>query len=542
MPLHSSVVLVSLGALLFAAPAKDPKPAADAAADRAADASADPADVGEPEGPPPPVVTAPAPIDETEYEDPLLDALAPVSGGLKADDVARNALRAAPSIGVYTAELQQAAARVDQTMINFLPQLQGSASYSRLSKVNSSLGGGALVGAQNAGPVAIGPCPGGAGQCVVDSAGVPIGAAPFAFTFPLNSYSLQAQLSIPLSDYVLSLTPARRSSKATKEAARLAREAEIIKVEVDARMAYYNWLRTIASVVVARASVERSKARLTDAEAAFEAGVISKADVLRLDSLVASTEAGVVEAEAMRSLAARHLAVMMNQDSVDFAVGEDVLSAPKPSSKFRELESAIQTAHDGRRELLSLKANGTALQQGVKATRASYYPRLDGFADGVYANPNQRFFPLTEEWNASWSVGVRLSYSLNQTLRARADIAVLKGDVRKLAHQEEALRRAITMEVTQAYLDRQRALAAIELNTRAVRSSAEAYRVAADLYQAGEATTTDIIDAEIARVSTTLQDFNAKIDLRVAEMKLRYAVGELEPIEPLTVDDRGRPG
>ncbi|MEZ4383828.1 MAG: TolC family protein [Nannocystaceae bacterium] len=542
-----SLVFLTLGALLVgarptaaAAPPPPPSPTADA---DDLDAAAEGADL--PSGPPAPSIDAgPAPGDEVlEYEDPLIEALTPVKGGLTSDDVARNALQSAPSVGVRTAELQQAAARVDQTMVNFLPQLKGSAGYTRLSKVNVDLGGGgAIVGAANAGPLLVAPCPGGAGQCVVDSAGTPVGAAPFAFNFPLNSYSLQAQLSVPLSDYVLSLLPARRGSAASKEAARLAREAEIIKVEVDARLAYYNWLRTIAAVVVAQASLERSKARLADAEASFSAGVASKADVLRLDSLVASTESGVVDAQATQALAARHLAVMMNREGdADFAVGEDVLSQAAAPKGLGDLDTLIHEAHQNRRELQSMHANGKAIKYGMKATRAAYFPRLDAFGDAVYANPNQRFFPLQQEWNASWSVGAQISYSINQTLRTRAEMALLKGDARKLAHQEESLRRGITMEVTQAYLDRQRALAALELNTRAVTSSTEAYRVAADLFAAGSATTTDIIEAEIARVTTTLQEFNARVDLRVADLKLRYAVGRLEPIEAMKVDDRGRP-
>ncbi|MCA9663320.1 MAG: TolC family protein, partial [Myxococcales bacterium] len=240
-----SLVYLTLGALLVgaspAAEAAPPPPPSPAGAD-----DPDAGDLeGPPDSPPPPSIAAgPAPADEVpEYEDPLVEALAPVKGGLTSDDVARHALKSAPTIGVRTAELQQAAARVDQTMVNFLPQLKGTASYTRLSKVNVDLGGGgSIVGAANAGPLLVAPCPGGAGQCVVDSMGTPVGAAPFAFNFPLNSYSLQAQLSVPLSDYVLSLVPARRSSNASKEAARLAREAEIVKVEVDARLAYYNWL------------------------------------------------------------------------------------------------------------------------------------------------------------------------------------------------------------------------------------------------------------------------------------------------------------
>ncbi|MCA9638737.1 MAG: TolC family protein, partial [Myxococcales bacterium] len=267
----------------------------------------------EDDAPPPPPAAAEGP-DEPVYEDPLVVALTPVAGGLTSDEVAKDALRSAPSIGLRTAELQQAAARVDKTMVASLPSLTGTASYTRLSKVNVDLGGGgSIVGAMNPGPLVVAPCPGGVGQCVVDSGGVPVGAAPFAFSFPLNSFSLQAQLAIPISDYILSMVPAWRSSKATKEAVRLAREAEIIKVEVDARLAYYNWLRTVAAVVVAEESIARSQARLADAQASFEAGVVSKADVLRLDSLVASTEAGVVQARALRELAAKHLAVMMNR-------------------------------------------------------------------------------------------------------------------------------------------------------------------------------------------------------------------------------------
>ncbi|MCB9704071.1 MAG: TolC family protein [Myxococcales bacterium] len=495
----------------------------------------------EDDAPPPPPAAAEGP-DEPVYEDPLVVALTPVAGGLTSDEVAKDALRSAPSIGLRTAELQQAAARVDKTMVAYLPSLTGTASYTRLSKVNVDLGGGgSIVGAMNPGPLVVAPCPGGVGQCVVDSGGVPVGAAPFAFSFPLNSFSLQAQLAIPISDYILSMVPAWRSSKATKEAVRLAREAEIIKVEVDARLAYYNWLRTVAAVVVAEESIARSQARLADAQASFEAGVVSKADVLRLDSLVASTEAGVVQARALRELAAKHLAVMMNREGADFTVGEDVLADLRPA-KAEALDDLVREAHERRRELLSLRQSGRAVDQGVRSIRAMYYPRLDGFAEGTYANPNQRFFPLQNKWNASWSVGVRLSYSLSQTLRTRAEVKDLKADGRKLAHQEEALRRGITMEVTQAYLDRQNALAAIELGGRAVRSSEEAYRVAADLYQAGTATTTDIIDAEVARVTTTLQEVNARIDLRVAELRLRYSVGRLEPIEAPAEPASGRRG
>ncbi|MFY0536441.1 hypothetical protein [Nannocystis pusilla] len=64
---------------------------------------------------------------------------------------------------------------------------------------------------------------------------------------PLNSYSLSANLSVPISDYILSLAPARKGTLAARESAVFARDAERVKVQTDARLAYYNWLRGVAS-------------------------------------------------------------------------------------------------------------------------------------------------------------------------------------------------------------------------------------------------------------------------------------------------------
>jgi outer membrane protein TolC len=91
------------------------------------------------------------------------------------------------------------------------------------------------------------------------------------------------------------------------------------------------------------------------------------------------------------------------------------------------------------------------------------------------------------------------------------------------------MRRGIKMEVVQAYGDRIRAIQAIELNTRSLASSAEAYRVASENYKAGAATTNDIIDAEGDQIQAGLRTINAHIDLRVANARLLYASGRRNP-------------
>lgn len=514
-----------------------------------------------PVGPPPPepeVAPVAAPADDGVFDaqaylrsGPLAEALAPQPGGLTADKVAEQAVAESPTVAAKEAQIQAAAAKLDQTMIAFLPQISGKAAYTRLSKAAINFGGGFSVGAVNGPPeggqpipVGIGPCAQGSPQmCTIDpTTGAPLTlvvAPPFNIEIPLNSYSLQAQLGVPISDYILSLLPAKRGSETRRDAIALARDAERVKVETDARIAYYNWLRTIAAVVAVEDSLRRVKARALDVENLFQAGSATKAEVMRLSAQIAQIEQAINDARVLQTTAEQGLAIMLNDPGLNFVPGEDIIDLPPDLPDLTSLDALIQEAHSKRLEVKSLEKSVGAIDYGIKATRANYFPRLDAFAEATYANPNQRFFPLSPEWRGSWSVGAQLSYSLNSTLRTRAEIREYKANKRELVAQIEALRRGIAMEVTQAYLARNKAIADIELSARTLEAAVEAYRVASELFAAGSATTNDIIDAEADQLTAILRIINSRIDLRTANARLLYAIGRVKPNTVPVYDARG---
>lgn len=525
----SLLALVAASSELFAAPPADAEEAA-------------PAD---PEAGP---VEGPAPEPEVpEFEDPLVGALQPVSGGLTSEQVARRSVERSPAVAAKLAEVEVAEAQLQQTLYQFIPRVEGSFTYTRLSQARVDFGlddfpapEGNIVGAANPGPLTFGPCgPGVILQCVIDSEGVPVGAAPFELDFdldiqqpPLNSYSLQAVLGVPISDYIARLPTAKKAGEAQIEAARYAKRAEILTTQKDARIAYYDWIRAIASKVALDESLERTKARLLDAEAAFEAGVASKADVMRLDAAVANLTAASIRAENFERLAEQSLAVMMAEEGLpSYEIGEDIFAPAGAIEDAEDLEEMMEEAEGQRLEMRAFAASTESLDYGIKTTRAGYYPRLDGFAEATYANPNQRFFPLAPEWNGSWSAGFSLTWVLNDAIQTGVKVKELKASKRQLAAQREMLRRGLAMEVAFAHAERQSVLAELEHIERATESATEGYRVAVDLYQVGDATTTDILDAEYERVNATLRNINAKIDLRIANIKLLYATGRLEPVD-----------
>ena len=514
---------------VFLAPAA---PAGDAEAPETAEPPSDgPGALGVAEGP-----------EVPEFEDPIVSALQPVAGGLTADEVVRRTVATAPQIAARQAEVEIAEAQLRQTLFRFVPSVEATASYARLSfaPLDFDTGGedAFVVGALNEGPLGLGPCAEGSPlQCVIDSGGQPVGAFPFEFDVedpPLNAITLQAQLGVPISDYIARLPWAKKAGKAQIQASEYARTAELLTVQKDARLAYYDWVRAIASRVALSESLARTEARLADAEASFEAGVASRADVMRLDAAAANLQAAVIRAENFERVAAQSLAVLTGETSLtapNYSIGED-LFAPQPTlADADDLDALVEEAIAQRYEFKALEASSTAIEQNVKVARAGYYPRLDGFAEATYANPNQRFFPLEPVFNGSWSAGVSLTWVLGDALQARGQIDELRANQRLLESQRETLRRGLSIEVAAAFAERRSALAELEYTQRAVDSAAEGYRVAVDLFQVGDATTTDILDAEFQRVDTTLQRINLAIDLRVADIKVAYATGRTPPIE-----------
>jgi outer membrane protein TolC len=456
----------------------------------------------------------------------VLEAFAPVPNGLTAKEVAKRAVASSHTIEAKNAELRSAAAKVDSSMYQFLPRLGLKAGYTRLSRVKVSLGSGFSVGSRARGGLYVDTdtAPDGDGRIPVQGeGGAAVGADAFNFPVIVDNYSLGASLSVPLSDYVLRMSDSIKGTKENQAASELNIKAERAKVEGDARVAFFNWARAIGQVAVTEKSIERVRARLTDVQASFTVGMVTKAEVLRLQSLVASTEAGLESARAFRELASQQLAVIMNDQEPNYSLGEDVLGVPT-ARQLPQLNQLVAEAHKQRYELQSLEKLAASLGYAESVVKAGQLPRIDGFANYDYANPNQRYF-FTRGWKGTWAVGAQATWTINDVLTAGASAKDYAAQRDAIVANRRAMADGIRLEVTAAYTDAKRAEAELEAAQRAMEASQAAYDTAIQLFKVGKATTAELIDSEAELVVTQLRLINAHIDIKVAETKLNRALG-----------------
>lgn len=447
------------------------------------------------------VVPAPtAPVELVPY----------VAGGLTSEQVAARAAKTSYSAKAAEESLRSAAARVDQAWSQFLPRLTGTARYTRLSSfVPPNLGEGSIVGTP-APPGTLNPSP----------------TAAVAFSFPLvlNNYLLQVGIVVPISDYFLRIGQGYSAATHAEEAAKQDVLAVRAKSASDGKVAFYNWLRARGANVVAEQALADQKTHLQDAHNQFSVGYASKADVLRAQTAVAAAELAVARAKNLAELLEKQVRIAVHaRDEEVLSPGEKLEGAPP--AVLGSQKEFVAEAHAKRPEIRSIDANAQAALRQARAQRGAAWPSIAGFGNVIYANPNPRRFPQSEEWFPTWEAGAQLTWSPNDVLLGGAGAGDFEARAHALVAQKNVVRDGVELEVVQATQSVKEADVAIETSDRELASAQEAYRVARELFRNGKITSTTLTDAETELTRARLDALNAAVDARIARVKLEHATG-----------------
>ncbi len=458
----------------------------------------------------------PAPPRASDFEQRLRAQLAR-SGGLTADEAGRRAARTSSDVRAKNAAVIAAAADVDKALIAYAPRLTLSARYVRLSPIDAP-----SLGPDNANlvvtPAGEGPLPPGAPL---------VGVPGSALSFPviLNQYSLQANLTVPVSDYLLRTAQSHAAATHSRRAAELGSEAARRNARTNGKLLYYDWVRARLQQVVTLQGLEQAEEHVKAARALREADRASLADVMNAQAQQARAELLLEKSKTFTLVAEDRLRTAMHDTSShSYAIGEDLLG-PLPQRPTGDLASLMAEANAKRPELKALGATSKALAEQKKATRGAGYPRLDAFGNAYYQNPNSRYVPQSEEWKASWDLGLQLSWTPNDTATTGAAAAALEAKRAQLHAEQAGLRDALRGEVFAAYRGLREAEIAIRTAERGLSSAEEAYRVRAEQYRYGRATSVELTDAESVLIRARLDLVNARVDWHVAREKLIHAVG-----------------
>jgi outer membrane protein TolC len=435
-----------------------------------------------------------------------------VAGGLTSEQVAARASATSFDVRARRAEVLEAAAEVDRAASGYIPRLTATARYTRVSD-ESGDSNVSVVAAPTAGPGVI-------------PAGTPLVNVPLEFPTIQNQYSFQAGLVVPLSDYFTRIGPSHSAAEHGVKAATFSEQASRRKAATDARLAYYGWVRARLDLIVAERSLVQSEAHLNDVKLAEQAGSATRADVLAVEAQRAQSELFVERARSLTRLTEEQVRTVMHESTrASLVIGENVLIEMPRVTVPNTVDGLWAEARQRRPELKALSAQARAIGEQAEVERAGYLPRVDAFANGYYANPNQRVFPQKDEFRSSWDLGLQLSWTVSDIPGAAAGGRSADARRSRVLADRSAFEDSMRIEVARAREDEIQAAAAVKASAEQRIAAEEAYRVRRALFQVGRATSVELSDAENELTRARLEALRARVDQRVARAKLLYAIG-----------------
>ena len=297
-------------------------------------------------------------------------------------------------------------------------------------------------------------------------------------------------------------------------------ESATSALKLEVAEAYVGVLRARRALEAAQSHVESLTAHASDVQHMVDRDLVARADVL-------AARVALANAEQIRLRAANSGEIA--QATYNRRLGEPLERAaalePRISvdASFDALpvETLVQRALGSRSELKALAARADSLAARSHAESGKTLPQLALI--GGYAHFDNQ---ILDRQDFS-TVGIGFTWNLFDGGQARQRAAALRSAGRAEQQRLDDLRSSIELQVRQAWLDVHEAQARVRTSREAVAQAEENLRSSRELYAAGLATNTQVLDAVSLEVNAVNNRDNAALDESLALLRLSYAVGAL---------------
>ena len=300
-------------------------------------------------------------------------------------------------------------------------------------------------------------------------------------------------------------------------------------IQLDVVRAYWTLATARESEKVLVESLARTDAWVGDVRARVETGVLPPNDLQSAQAQRARQQVRLLQARNEASLAQLDLARLLGAQAgsaIQLTTPVDQILPKVMEVSALPVDDLIERALRQRGERAVLVARGEGLRQQAKATRANLNPYI--IAQGWYefAKPNTRFVPPVNDWRDSWTMDLKFNWPLFDSGRTRAQAASFTAQANAVDFRRTELDGYVSLEVRQRLLDLQFGKEAIAASEQAISAAAEARRVLDERFRVGVATSTEVLDAQVALLEAQLERTRLTAGLRLSEARLLHAIGE----------------
>jgi outer membrane protein len=292
---------------------------------------------------------------------------------------------------------------------------------------------------------------------------------------------------------------------------------------LDITRAYWHLVTALESRRVVEQAVSRIDAHLRDVRNQLEAGLVPPNDVLTVEAQQSRQRMLAIQAGASVDVAQAELAKLVGAPPATRVEPETAVDVPAAAAPA--IDAMVETARRDRSERAQLVKRISAANERAGAAAAGLKPTIAASGGVDYSRPNPRFFPRENSWRPSWDASVNVNWPLFDGGRTRSDMAEAAATARALQARLADFDAALAVEVRQRVSEVTSSRAAIDAASDGVRSATEARRVVGERFAAGVATSTDVLDAQVALLQAELDRTQAVANAHLADARLARTLG-----------------
>lgn len=358
----------------------------------------------------------------------------------------------------------------------------------------------------------------------VEEFGIAVPGQPARIIYPDVPDNARARLDLQWPIYTFGRTDAlERAAKAESQASGLDVAAARNDLKLEITRAFWATVTAEESVKVLTESLARMDATLEDVRNRLKVGLVPPNDVLSVEAQRSRQQVLLIQARNLREQSLADLRRLIGAPPGAALAPQAKLDTPAvPTATVPQLVDAARKARPDRQ---ALETRISVAGERREAALAGKRPVISVGGGVDYARPNPRIFPRAAEWKESWDASVNFNWTFWDGGRVAADVAQQAAAQRAARERLAEFDSQLEVEVLQRGLDLEAARASIGAASDAVRSASEARRVVGDRFAAGVATSTDVLDAQVALLQAQLDLTQSQANAKLAEARLARALG-----------------
>jgi outer membrane protein TolC len=419
-------------------------------------------------------------------------AMAQDSKQLTLNEAIRLSLQNSKQLKVNQAKVEEAVAAVKEAKEKKLPSAGVSGSYLRLSSANIDM--------------------------KTKSSSTPPSAEPSG---PDPNQAMYGMLNVSQPLYTGGkIKYGIQSAQFLEKASRLDAENDQSGIIQNTLLAFANLFKANTAVTLVNENLAQNKQRVSDLSNLEKNGLLARNDLLKAQLQESNVELNLLEAENNLQVANLNMNIMLGlPDNTKLVL--DTTGIEKKNDG-RTIEEYVQSALSARKDKEALGYRIRAAEAGVKAVNAEKMPALSITGGYVAA-----YIPQVISVTNAINLGVGVSYNIASLWKTRSKVQQAQARVQQLNINQSIMDDNVKLEVNKNYMNLLSLRKKIEVYAKAREQANENYRIVKNKFDNQLATTTDLLEADVARLQASLGYTLARADAFVAYNQLLQSAGLL---------------